>query len=392
MNIKTYTNYLIHLIKCAIIGEQPNQIPEGIELQDLFVLAQQHKVENIIYLPLKELNIQDEKIMPLFEELYNHAIINDATQQYYLELVTDELEAQGIRHCIMKGPVVKKLYPSSDMRQSGDLDIFVDDENTEKAREIMESLEFATESFSKANSHDEYKIDQNIIIEIHRSLISNKCEWQEECQKITDRLVLTDGFQCRYDMTKEDYYLYMIGHMAKHMKYTGMGIKMVLDVWVYLNAYNDILDWDKLNGFLNDCKLLEFEQNIKRLCDCWFNEKATDGIISKLSDYIVLSGNFGTEEQFLAGEMAKNAVGVDNKNVSKIIYYIKLFFLPYNQMCDKYGILRKIPVLLPVLWLHRAIKTAFFDKEKADLIKNRYEDADMEYGKKIIEFKKNIGL
>ena len=355
------------------------------------MLAQQHKVENIIYLPLKELNIQDEKIMPLFEELYNHAIINDATQQYYLEVVTDELEAQRIRHCIMKGPVVKKLYPSSDMRQSGDLDIFVDDENTEKVREIMESLDFETENFNKTNSHDEYKIDQNVIIEIHRSLISNKCEWQSECQKITDRLVLADGCQYRYDMTKEDYYLYMIGHMAKHMKYTGMGIKMVLDVWVYLNAYISILDWDKLNGFLDDCKLLEFEKNIKRLCDYWFNGKEADAIISKLSDYIVLSGNFGTEEQFLAGEMARNSAGMDNKTVSKLIYYAKIFFFPYKKMCERYTILKKVPVLLPFFWLHRAF-TAFFDKEKATDIKNRYEDVDMEYGKKIIEFKKNIGL
>lgn len=390
--LETYLDYTLHLVKCAMLGTEPMAVPENINLKQLLEFAREHTIENIIYVPLSKLETNDSEAMSLFEELHNHAIINDATQQYYLEIVTDELEAQGIRHCIMKGPVIKKLYPSSDMRQSGDLDIFVDDENTEKVLEIMESLDFKAESFNKANSHDEYKIDQNIIIEIHRSLISNKCEWQSECQKISNRLVPTDGCKHRYDMTKEDYYLYMIGHMAKHMKYTGMGIKMVLDVWVYLNAYNDILDWDKLNGFLNDCGLLEFEKNIKLLCDYWFNGKGAEGKIKAMSEYIALSGNFGTEEQLLAGEMAQNAGGMDNKTVSKVIYYIKLFFLPYSHMRERYPVLKNAPVLLPFFWIYRAVNTAFFNKEKADLIKNRYENTDLEYGKKIIEFKKNIGL
>ena len=61
-------------------------------------------------------------------------------------------------------------------------------------------------------------------------------------------------------------------------------------------------------------------------------------------------------------------------------------------MKESYPVLKKAPVLLPFLWVYRASKTLFFKKEKAAKIKNRYKDADMQYGKELIEFKKQIGL
>lgn len=389
--METYITYLIHLIRCAILNEQPNPIPHGIELDKLLEFAQSHTVENIAYISLKKLNLPPSSAMQLFEEFYGHAVINDATQQYYLEVVADALEENKIRHCIMKGPIIKKLYPSSDLRQSGDIDIFVDDENTEKVREIMEGLGFTTTNFNKANSHDEYRIDKTIIVEIHRTLISNKCPWQKECQKIVDRLVLSDGYKYRYDMTDEDYYIYMIGHMAKHMKYSGIGIKMVLDVWIYLRKYKNSLDWDTLNKHLKECGLYRFENCVKNVCSYWFEDKVQDNLTKTMALYIGTSGNFGTHEQLMTSRMAGNAVGTTSETLGRWVSYSKIFFWPYKNMSERYTILKKLPFLLPFCWVHRGLK-ALFNKEKADLIRSQYHDYDMEYGKKLIEFKKEIGL
>ncbi len=389
--LKLYLDYTVHLVKCAILDTVPNPIPKEINLKDLLAFAKIHTVENIIYLPLKKLDIKDDTMVS-FEEFYNHAIINDATQQYYLEIITDAFEQNKIRHCVMKGPVIKKLYPSTDMRQSGDLDIFVDDSNTEKCRNIMEQIGFETELFDKSAAHDEYIADKTVVAELHRKLISNKCPWDNKCQEIADRLIKSDGYEYRYEMSKEDYYLYMIGHMAKHMKYSGIGIKMFLDVWIYLNAYENILDKELLERRLKECGLYEFERNCVKMCDYWFNGAETDGIIKKMAIYVGMSGNFGTDEQLIAGEMANNAGASGNVKVGKLKYYIKMFFQPYKYMANRYKILNKIPILLPFFWVHRALKTLLFDKEKAETIRSRYDDTDISYGQKLVEFKKNIGL
>ncbi|MGM9936850.1 MAG: nucleotidyltransferase family protein [Candidatus Ornithomonoglobus sp.] len=355
-------------------------------------IAEQHSIENIAYLSLSKIVDHNNETLELFEEYYNYAVLHDATQQYYLELVIDELEKKEIRHCVMKGPIIKKLYPSSDLRKSRDIDIFVDDDNTEKVRDIMEGLGFSVSYFNKADAHDIYIIDENIKIEIHRTLLSEKCPWDAECQKIVDRLIISPNYKYRYEMSLEDYYLHMIAHMARHMKYSGMGIKMVLDVWIYLRAYNNILRWDILNEHLRDCGLDKFEKNIRELCGYWFEGCKASETVERLAFYIGASGNFGTKTQEIAGEMAQNAGRSSNKNVSRIVYFFKVFFWPYKQMRERYKVLKAIPVLLPFCWIDRAYKALRFKKETVEHVIEKYDDADMEFGKEIIEFKKEIGL
>ena len=107
--------------------------------------------------------------------------------------------------------------------------------------------------------------------------------------------------------------------------------------------------------------------------------------------YIGASGNFGTYEQLMTSRMAGNAVGTTNETVGRWVSYAKMFFWPYKNMRERYTILKKLPFLLPACWVHRALK-AVLNKEKAEHIRGQYHDYDMEYGKKLIEFKKEIGL
>lgn len=392
MSFGSYISCIIALLKSAVLNTAPPRIPDDIDMEELFCIARHHSIENILYLPICRLMDNDSDIVKLFEMYYHQSVLHDATQQYYLELVSDELEKSGIRHCIMKGAVIKPLYPSSDLRQSRDIDIFVDDENTDKVQKIMESMGFEAVSIDKANVHDAYIIDENIKIEIHRKLMSDQCPWHGACNKIIDRLIVSPNYKFRYHMSNEDYYLYMIAHMAKHMKFSGMGIKMVLDVWIYLRKYNDLLDWDILSKRFKELGLHNFETNIRMLCGYWFDEKEVEDTVKRLGVYIAVSGNFGTLEQEFASEMAQNAGRSSNKNVSRLVYYCKVFFWPYKMMKVRYKILNVLPVLLPFCWIHRAVNALFFKREVVEGVIGRYDNIDMEYGKRIIELKKEIGL
>ena len=387
-----YTKYIMSLLKSTILGTQPLPLPADMDLKELFKTAKRHSVANILYNALAKLDITDVAAFSLFEQEHARALYFEVKQQYYFEMVCAAFEKNNIRFVPMKGIVIKPLYPSPDMRLSGDLDIFVDKENCAKVKNVMTELGFETKVFNESVGHDEYIIDNAVVVEIHRKLVSNKCPWDEKCQEITDRICVQEPYKYRYKMSDEDYYLYMIAHMAKHMKYSGAGIKMVLDVWVFLRSYGEKLDMDVLNSRLKYCGLEKFDDSIRGLVDYWFNDKEADELTKKLADYIVDSGSFGTHKQLIAGEMAKNASGTQSRTISVLRYYIQIFFMPYNQMKESYPVLKKAPVLLPFLWVYRASKTLFFKKEKAAKIKNRYKDADMQYGKELIEFKKQIGL
>ena len=61
-------------------------------------------------------------------------------------------------------------------------------------------------------------------------------------------------------------------------------------------------------------------------------------------------------------------------------------------MRKRYCILEKMPIMLPMLWIYRALKTAFFDKEKSKKIREKYDGYDYDEGNYYIQLKKEIGL
>ena len=392
MDLKLYGDCIISLIKAAFSGEAPKELPEQIDIDVLIDIAVKHSIASIVCEPLMKLEGLEQAQAKKLKAIYNFSVMNDATQSYYFESVTEKFEENAIPHCVLKGPVIKELYPKSYFRQSGDLDIFVPNEYSEKARDIMLELGFEIERFNFADADDVYFIGKKIHIELHRILVSNKTSWQKKCQEITERLVLADGKQYEYEMTPEDYYLYMIAHMAKHMYYSGMGIKMVLDVFVYLEKYDGLFDKSVLSDRLEACGLAEFEKNVRRLVDFWFKGKHQDETIQKLGYYVFSSGAFGTKEQLDASSYANDAGNTNSPLIAKFVYYWKFFFQSYKWMCNRYPILNKIPVLLPFCWVHRALKTLLFEREKAKLIASQYDSSDLEESKQLQKFKREIGL
>lgn len=388
MDFRLYGDYLVHLIKCSIKKTKPNPIPQGIELDGLIALAERHNVANIIYLALRDLGIENKRL----SNACLLAIFSDAKQQYYLDEIKQSFEKNKIRFLCMKGIVLKGLYPTTDMRTATDMDIYIDDENSEKAQELMTEIGFKTERFNHELQDDAYTADDIVHVELHRKLISNKCRWDEKCQEIVKRITPKSEGAYEYVMTNEDFYLHMIGHMAKHMKYTGFGIRMVVDVWLYLEKFKSEMDLDMLDERLKYCGLYDFNQAILKLNDYWFNSANASPATLQLADYVVTSGTFGTYEQLISTEAAVNGGKIKSKSVGKLKKILQIVFLPYRNMCTLYPNLRNMPILLPIYWLRRAFDRLLHKRENISKIYKQYDNVDMKLATDIYEFKKGLGL
>ena len=193
-------------------------------------------------------------------------------------------------------------------------------------------------------------------------------------------------------MTNEDFYLHMIGHMAKHMKYTGFGIRMVVDVWLYLEKFKSEMDLDMLDERLKYCGLYDFNQAILKLNDYWFNSANASPATLQLADYVVTSGTFGTYEQLISTEAAVNGGKIKSKSVGKLKKILQIVFLPYRNMCTLYPNLRNMPILLPIYWLRRAFDRLLHKRENISKIYKQYDNVDMKLATDIYEFKKGLGL
>lgn len=393
--MEEYTRYLTHLLRCAVKGEKAENMPKDIDEKKFFDFCLSHKVENIAYYALKETDISriTSEVWAKFEEFYMHAITIEAVQQYYLELVEAEFEKAGIDYLVLKGREIAKFYPSSDMRQSSDFDIYIGNRNAKKCRDIMLKNGFNILAYSDDNDcHDEYIIDKFVMCELHRVLIQDNHMWRDECNKIPERLILCEDTKHHYKMNKEDFYLYNLAHTAKHMKLSGIGIKAFLDIWLIYNKYKDCLNMEYLNEKLNLCGLVEFDKNARSLCRYWFDGEEPSSLIKKMSAYVAESGWIGTQDQVLSGQLAESAGESSSKLVAKVKKCVSIIMSPYEDMVKRYPILKKYKWIMPLCRIHRVFYTAIYKRDLVKSITNDLDSGDMEMGKQILKFKREIGL
>ena len=382
MNYELFEKLFIGIVKDAVFGEDNTEIPPQTDLDALTEMIKMHKLTTLLYPLLEKRGI---KITELYKDFSFWAAV-EANQQYYLEKIKERFEAEKIRFLCIKGAYLKTIYPEPYMRSSNDIDIFVDDENTEKVRDIMVSLGFSVKRFSHNIQDDVYTLGEFVYVEIHRELISNKCPWSEKCNEIIDRIVPKTQGSYEYLMTKEDFYLHMIAHMAKHFKYSGCGIRMVLDIWIYLDKFGNDIDRETLDRRLKECGLDIFEREVKKLTEYWFCGRDADNKTKAFAGYIFGSGLFGSTEQLLATEMSE----IGKTGAAKRL--VKNLFLPYGNMCIIFPRLSKYPVLLPFYWILRAFNVIIFKRGRIAEETKIYDGINTDYARKISEFKKSMGL
>lgn len=95
----------------------------------------------------------------------------------------------------------------------------------------MESLGYTLEH--GGGHHDVYVRNPFMTVEIHWDCSTENRELDVLLEDIWSKCIRKEGFAFAYQMPWEEYYVYMIGHMAKHLKYGGIGIRMLLDLFVF---------------------------------------------------------------------------------------------------------------------------------------------------------------
>lgn len=388
---KIYIEYLTHILRCAAKSEVPQDLPDGLCEEEFIEFCCFHKTEIIVYKLIGDK--LSEKTRTELENRYEAFLRIQAAQQYYLELLESELESAGIDYLVLKGRELAKLYPSEDMRQSADFDIYVGHRNAERVRDIMVKIGFSTLAYDPSNDdHDEYIADNCVVAEVHRVLIQGDSPWRTECNKMTERLRRSGDGHCM-EFSPTDFYVYNLAHCAKHIRFSGIGIRAFFDLWLVHNSLADVMDCDELEETLKRCKLDRFNENALTLCEYWFEGK-TDlpPIIADMAEFVAESGWVGTAEQARATELAKNAGATGSVAVAKVRKCVSILRTPYEGMVKRYPILLRHRWLMPFCRLHRGVAAVLGKRELIRSVTSELEMGDMADGKRIVKLKRDIGL
>ncbi len=365
---------LISLIRAAVTGST-EVISAEFSIKAALETAHEHNISSLLYYGAVKCGFdkQSEEMQSLFMSACAQLSVNEQ-QMYEFGRLFDEFENAEIDYMPLKGLLLKQLYPQPEMRAMGDGDILIRSSQLKKAEEIVSSVGFV---FCQESDHESVWTKGRVMVELHKSLMSKEDKtFSLHFGDIWSMAQKADDNKRRYKMSDEDFYLFMFAHFVKHYAVSGIGIKHMVDLWIYADQKKD-LDYCYIEEKLKKIDLFEFYTNITNTLNVWFDSTAPDELTSYITNVIFNSGEYGVVEEAELGRIVRNAKNFGSMKKMKTARFFKIVFLPYLTMCSKYPILKKAPLLLPVMWVVRAFDVIFLKTKRiSEYFKNKENITD----------------
>ena len=343
---KVYEDF-IYLMRCTLNGESAKDFSGG-DFGELFRIAQDHNMTNMLYYALQDnCSVPDEISQEL--QKYHDLMVYKCAYQKAAEQEMERLFNENeIRYMLLKGCTVRDLYPSEDMREMADIDILVSKQDLEKIRKFM--IASGYEFKGDRDHHDVYIKNEFVSVEVHYTVPGCLNEY---FASLSWSGAIRHGF--KYSLDVSENYIYLINHLHEHFIVGGIGVRSLLDIFLYEKEYVTDINWEYINLIFEEYGILDFVKNLRALNDAWFGQGRSDEMLDEMGEYVFKSGSYGrvTHAIMSSADGTESDVGVTLKALKKAI------FLPVREMHNRMRILDKFPFLLPFGYLARLVSILF---------------------------------
>ena len=240
-----------------------------------------------------------------------HTLLNNT-----LILVVTTLREHGIEPVLLKGQGVARYYPVPELRQCGDIDLYVGQENYEVAYEALKPVvtEIDEKSALNVGVHFHAKVG-SVLLEIHRftdvgmDLTKNLRYQKYAASGVTDNLVNIDFGGIVVKTPNDDFNVfYLFHHLWRHFIKEGVGFRQLTDLTCFLHTHHGKLDLDYLKRVLDEMDLMLPWQTFGCVIVDWLGLPAEEmpfyapqlrGKAEKVVSKVLNEGNFGQQTSYV---------------------------------------------------------------------------------------------
>lgn len=334
---------------------------EEVNWGEICLLGDIHSVSGIIYEVITRLKIKTpqrakEHLEKVFFKCVNYSL-NLETQT---KKILNVLEREKIVHFITKGYVLREYYPQKELRTMGDVDIYIEEKDIERAKKVLsengyelKSVYFSELTYEKDGAR--FEVHDNLLYESLGNGFNYGTYFKGKCEKVGK-----EKEKYTYELDKNDHLIYLISHIGKHFYSEGCGIRMILDIAIYLKRFKDELNFDYIFNEFEKIGLKKFAENIFYLCKVWFkseiNFKEMDKeLYVEVKKYVLEAGTFGFFERSAGAKVQR---GLYEEKVKGGVF--KLIFPDEEKMryiCPWFR--EKKSYLLPIAYVVRIFGSLF---------------------------------
>lgn len=378
---KIYEDFL-KLLKSSLLKELTQLSPN---YEEIYKLASIHKVVPLIYESayktesFKEVDANFAKYFKTssMQILYSQIQRSDRFLQLY-----KEFNNAGLRILVFKGIILRELYPIPDERISGDEDLLVEKKDLNKVIEILESnnMERVLSDEEEADVYHYFCKRTGLHLELHTTLFGEKSATNRKMGKIftnvfkNSDIVNINNVEV-HTFSINEHFLYVICHAIKHFVSAGTGIRQICDIVMYINKYEENIDWGYIWKEITNLGYDTLLVNMLQISIDYLglDENKVTYAKNKNSYYvntealiedIMEGGVYGASTQARLNSANMSLDALDGESKSKIKSNLAAIFPKADSLKGRYQYLEKYPVLLPIAWTSRIIT---YTKERGSL-------------------------
>lgn len=265
------------------------------EVSELLKVAQKQSILPILYRGLKKLKITDT-LLKLYDEPRTKGEYLAIQHDHSLGRICRALDEESIPYVLLKGAVLRHLYPDILLRSSADIDVLVREEDIEHAVRVLE--EKTDFKMNRRDYHDVSMIGSRVHLELHFSIKENDERSDKILVKAWD-YALESGEGSMYVFSPEYQIFHIVAHMSYHFLHGGLGIRPFLDLWLLRTKtqYNE----NQVQDLLSQCGLLQFYKECCQLSKVWMENAEYTETARIFEDFCLSGGVFGNEQFRIAG-------------------------------------------------------------------------------------------
>lgn len=335
----------------------------------LHELAAAHKLESVVCETLwheDEFCAGDRQLAAMWQKRTILQAAAQAGKTQSLLRIGAVFEKHGIPYAVLKGVVCRAMYLQPDLRPSGDEDILISSDDLPRCSELL-----LREGFKQGKKGSESEpvthwtdIQTGLHLELHTQLFSSRRNTDKllnEC--LTQQLRHTVPFSAQGGTVRTFaptwHFLFLIGHAMKHFIYGGFGIRTLCDVVTYFETYRDEINRESIAFWLEEIGGRVFFEQLLIIAGEHLDfdlsrsgwEITGSAKPEHMLEDILAAGVYGqtTMSRRHSNNLVLHAAEEGNSHMG----LLQTVFPPREKLMGRYPVLERVPVLLPVMWLHR---------------------------------------
>lgn len=234
---------------------------------------------------------------------------------YFISMMVEKMRKAGIYTVLVKGQGVGQCYERPLWRSCGDVNLFFDAENYERAKTYLIPLATSVESEEKRKKYQAMVID-TWLVELHGLMPTEISECINAGVERVQNNIFADGGVRIWKNDEMDVLLpspdndviIVFAHFLQHFFVGGVGLRQICDWCRLLWTYRETIDVEKLEGRLRRAGLMTAWKAFGALAVFYLGLPFTvDGLLldeekeleryrqkaDRIMEFVLMSGNFG---------------------------------------------------------------------------------------------------